>query len=436
MAERKTDDVALSDKLAKAATSEGKVQRIIYDGGPRAVRGFGLRVTVAGARSFILTYWNAEGRQRRTTIGTYPQPWSVEAARKKAGQLKRQIRDGHDPLKERTATRTAPTMADLCDRYIEDHLPRKRPSSQAEDKSMIARALKPKLGTRKVAAVTHAEIDKLHRDLKATPYRANRVLALVSKMFSLAIRWGWRTDNPAKGVERYPEVKRTRNLAPDELQRLTTALDAYPDRRAAQEAERRGGKVKPETVATARRAAETACNIVRLLLLTGCRRGEALGATWDQLDLERGVWIKPGATTKQKTTHIAPLGEAAVALLRRIRDEAPKGEDGEPIRPLVFSIGNGPISELNDEWAALRTAAKLPGVRLHDLRHSFASLLVSSGASLPMIGALLGHTNPNTTARYAHLFDDPLRKLADEVGHVVTGTKPADVVPIRKDAKQ
>jgi integrase len=432
MAERKTDDVALSDKLAKAATSEGKAQRILYDGGKRAVRGFGLRVTAAGAKSFILTYWNAEGRQRRYTIGAYPQPYSVEAARKKAGQLKRQIRDGHDPLEERVSTRTAPTMADLCDRYIEDHLPRKRPSSQADDKSMIARTLKPKVGNRKVAAVSHAEIDKLHRDLKATPYRANRVLALVSKMFNLAIRWGWRTDNPAKGVERFPEAKRTRYLAAEELKRLTAALAAYPDQRAAQEAERRGGNVKPETVANARRAAETACNVVRLLLLTGCRRGEALGATWDQLDLESGVWTKPGATTKQKTAHIAPLGEAAVVLLKQIRDEAPKDEDGEPIRPLVFSIGGGPMSELNDEWRELRKMAKLPGVRLHDIRHSFASLLASGGASLPMIGALLGHSNPNTTARYAHLFQDPLRKLADEVGHVVTGTKSAEVTPIRE----
>ena len=324
MPDRKSDDVALSDKLAKAATSEGKAQRIIYDGGKRAVRGFGLRVTAAGAKAFVLTYWNAEGRQRRYTIGTYPLPYSVEAARKKAGQLKRQIHNGQDPLEKRTATRTAPTVADLCDRYIEDHLPRKRPASQAEDKSMIARVLKPKLGARKVAAVTHAEVDKLHRDLKTTPYRANRVLALVSKMFNLAIRWDWRPDNPAQGVERYSEAKRVRYLTADELKRLTAALETYPNQRAGEVRERRGHNVKPETVANARRNAQTACDVVRLLLLTGCRRGEALGATWDQLNLESGVWTKPGATTKQKTAHIAPLGEAAVALLKRIHDEAPK----------------------------------------------------------------------------------------------------------------
>ena len=433
MPDRKSNDVPLSDKLAKAATSEGKSQRILYDGGKRAVRGFGLRVTVAGAKAFILTYWNHEGRQRRLTIGAYP-TFSVEAARKKAVQHKREIRDGHDPLEERVATRTAPTMADLCDRYIEDHLPRKRPSSQADDKSMIDRILKPKIGGRKVAAVSHSEIDKLHRDLKPTPYMANRVLALVSKMFNLAIRWGWRTDNPAKGVERYSEAKRVRYLSADELKRLTTALVAYPDQRAAQEVERRGENVKPETVANARRNAETACSVVRLLLLTGCRRGEALGATWDQLDLDGGVWTKPGATTKQKTAHIAPLGEAAVTLLKRIHDEAPKDEDGEPIRPLVFSIGSGPISEINDEWAALRKMAKLPDVRLHDLRHSFASMLASGGASLPMIGALLGHADTATTARYAHLFQDPLRKLANEVGRVVEGAESAEVTPIRKGA--
>jgi len=434
MPRRETEDRALSDKLAKAATSEGKAQHIIYDGGPRAIRGFGLRVTAAGAKSFILTYWNSEGRQRRATIGAYG-PWSVEAARKRAGELKRKIGRGEDPLEEQIQTRTAPTVADLCDRYIEDHLPRKRPSSQAEDKSQIARIIKPKLGTRKVAAVTHTDVDRLHRELKRTPYRANRTLALLSKMFSLSIKWGWRSDNPCKGVERFQEAKRKRYLSAEELKRLTASLAAYPDQRAAQEAERRNGNAKPETIERARRAGEMASDAIRLILLTGARRGETLGATWDQFDLDQGIWTKLGATTKQKTEHIAPLSEAAVTLLRQLRDAAPEGDDGAPANPYVFAINGKPPAELNDEWRAIRTAAKIPGVRLHDLRHTYASMLASGGASLPMIGALLGHSNPATTARYAHLYQDPLRKLADQVGHVVTGKPPAPVVDLKDRAK-
>ncbi len=401
MAKRRTDDVALSDKLAKAATSEGKSQRILYDGGKRAVRGFGLRVTAGGAKSFILSYRNSEGRDRRYTIGAYPQPYSVELARKKASQLKREIDNGQDPLERRTEARTAPTMADLCDRYIEDYLPGKRPSSQAEDLSMIARIVRPKLGARKVAAVTHAEVDKLHRDLRGTLYRANRTLSLLSVMFSLAIKWSWVTVNPTKGVKRYTEAKRTRYLTTDELKRLTAALDTFPNQQVA--------------------------NIVRLLLLTGARRGEVLSATWDHLDLEAGVWSKPASLTKQNAPHVTPLGEAAIALLKRIRQDAPEDER-------VFSIAGKPMRDIKRQWEALREAAELPGVRLHDLRHTYASMLASGGASLPMIGALLGHASPVTTARYAHLFQDPLRKLADEVGHIVTGTKPAEVTPIRKGA--
>jgi integrase len=255
------------------------------------------------------------------------------------------------------------------------------------------------------------------------------VLALVSKMFSLAIKWGWRTDNPCRGVERFPEAKRARYLAPEELKRLTEALAAYPDDCAAK-AKARG--LLADGQARARMIGQRGADAVRLLLLTGARRGEVLGARWDQIDLERGVWSKPGSTTKQKTEHIAPLSAAAVTLLKQLKDRAPKGENGALASPFVFASGEGHMYELNDEWRAIREAAKLPDLRLHDLRHSFASLLASGGASLPMIGALLGHSNPNTTSRYAHLFSDPLRKLADEVGHVVTGTKPAEVVRLPK----
>ena len=396
----------ITDKFVKGLAPPETGNRIVYDD---KVSGFGIRSTAAGAKSFILNYRNTEGRERRLTIGAYgANEWSVEAARRRAGELKKTIALGGDPLAEKIDARTAPTVADLCNRYIEDYLPRKRPSSQRGDKGMIANIIRPKLGNRKVAAVSHAEIDKLHRSLREKPYQANRTLALLSKMFSLAIRWGWRPDNPCRGVERFPEDKRTRYLSAEEIGWLTKTLAEYEDQRAA--------------------------NVVRLCLLTGCRRGEALGATWDQLNLEAGIWEKPAALTKQNTMHRAPLGDAATSLLRGILADAAKGENGAPVSRYVFP-GKSPdahLSNIKDSWQVIRKAAGIADVRLHDLRHTYASILASAGASLPMIGALLGHSQPNTTQRYAHLFDDPLRQLTDVVGHVVTGTKPAEVVPIGK----
>ncbi len=398
----------ITDKLVQGLVKPAEGNAIIYDadkGKQKRVAGFGIRITANGAKSFIFNYRNAEGRDRRITIGTYLDPWSVEAARKRAKTLKKKVSLGEDPLADRVKVRTAPTITDLCARYVEDYLPRKRASSQASDRRIIARIIKPTLGARKVASIVYADVDGLHRSLKATPYQANRVLALLSKMFSLAIRWGLRTDNPCRGIERFPEEKRKRYLSTEEIGRLTKALDDHADQRPA--------------------------DVVRLCLLTGCRMGEALSATWNQLDLDAGKWVKPGATTKQKTEHEAPLSAAAVLLLKGILAAA----DGGPVSPWVFpgQVPSGHLVDIKRPWQAIRKAAGIEDVRLHDLRHTYASILASAGASLPMIGALLGHTQPATTARYTHLFDDPLRKMTDEVGHVVTGTKPAEVVPLRKD---
>lgn len=394
----------ITDKLVKGLTQPEVGNQIVYDD---RISGFGVRITARGAVAFVLNYRTIEGRERRYTIGSYP-TWSVEAARKRAGELKRQIAGGADPLGTKVAARKAPTIADLGDLYITDHLPRKRPSSQAEDKSIIAKVIKPRIGNRKVAAVTHADINRLHREIsKSTPTRANRIVALLSKMFSLAIKEGWRADNPCRGIERNPEEKRNRYLSSEELGRLTMTLSECRDARAA--------------------------GIVRLCLLTGCRRGEALAATWDQLDLDAGTWIKLGATTKQKTEHRVPLSAAAVTLLTSILEAAPKGEDGEPGSRFVFpgKSADVPLTNIRDSWQAIRVAAGIPDVRLHDLRHTYASILASAGLSLPVIGALLGHTQPATTARYTHLFDDPLRKATDIVGAVVTGQKPAEVVRLK-----
>jgi integrase len=403
------------DRFVRTLTAPASGNRIAYERGNDAVRGFGVRVTAAGAKSFVLNYTIA-GRERRLTIGAYP-AWSVAAARDQAKSLRRQIDAGTDPLGVREAEREAPNVSDLCDRYIAEHASRKRTGSG--DEAMIRGIVRPELGSRKVASITFTDVDRLHRKVtkERGPYQANRLIALLSKAFSLAIRWQMRGDNPAKGVERNPEERRYRYLTGDELRRLTEALAVHPSQSAA--------------------------NAVRLLLLTGARRGEVLAATWDQFDLEAGLWIKPSSHTKQKREHRVPVSAPARQLLAEMRAKADRRaeEKGCLPSPYVFPArtGDGPMVEIKAAWAALCKAAGLDGVRLHDLRHTYASVLASAGLSLPVIGALLGHTQPGTTARYAHLFDDPLRAATERVGAIITGSdKPggAEVVPMRGGAAQ
>ena len=211
-----------------------------------------------------------------------------------------------------------------------------------------------------------------------------------------------RTDNPCKGLQRNQEEKRSRYLSESELSQWVSALAAHSDQQVA--------------------------NIFRLLLLTGARRGEVLALEWNQLDLEAGIWTKPSAHTKQKKEHRVPLSDAAVDLLHRIR------HDSGAASRWVFPSGTGHIVDPKKGWASVCKAAGISGLRMHDLRHSFASMLVSSGLSLPTIGALLGHTQPSTTHRYAHLADNPLREATQRVGRMVAAAtkSAAKVVPFSR----
>ena len=400
----------LTDSFVRSAEPPvGERNQVIhYDS---ELKGFGLRVTRFGARAFILNY-RARGVERRYTIGSYPD-WKVATAREEAKRLKRLVDQGRDPMGDRHEERAAPTVNDLVDRYLSEHAPRKRERSRRDDQSMIEQWIKPELGNRKVADVRYEDIEGLHRKVTAggTPTRANRVAALLSKMFSLAVRWELRADNPARGIERNGEERRNRYLACAELARLTDALAAHPNKGAA--------------------------NALRLLLLTGARRGEVLASRWDQFDLEEGVWTKPAAFTKQNKLHRVPLSAPARQLLVEIKAAADRDAGGSRFAqsPFVFPARTavGHMLELKAPWRTICKAAGLDGVRVHDLRHSYASILASAGLSLPVIGALLGHTQPGTTARYAHLFDDPLRAATERVGMIVAAAangQSGEVVPL------
>lgn len=371
----------LTDKLVKSLPSPTAGNRITYDS---EVRGFGIRATKSGAKAFILNY-RTSGRERRITIGSYPD-WSVAAAREQAKTLKREVDIGEDPMGRRHEDRAAPNVEALAERYLAEYAVRKAQRTYRDEQSMLQKLVLPDLGKLKVHDVHHDDIDRVHRAIGAKrPVRANRVAQMMSKMFNLAVRWGYRLDNPVNGWHRNPEHRRTRYLSSDELYRLTRALDGHGNQRSA--------------------------NAIRLLLLTGARRGEVLTATWDQFDLNKGVWTKPSAHTKQRKEHRVPLSATAIELLRKMRaDSGPTrylfpGEDPEK-----------PLQEIKRFWTRVCLDARLDDCRIHDLRHTYASILASAGLSLPVIGALLGHTQPNTTARYSHLFDDPLREATDRVG--------------------
>ena len=377
----------LTDAIVKRLPAPEKGNRITYDDG---VAGFGCRVTAAGHRAFVLSYRTRAGRERRITIGDAGE-WRTAAARARAREYRRLIDDGGDPLGAIEVEREAPTVAELIDQFLIEHAePRLRAHTVRHYKMLIRRHIRPHFGAHaKVADVTFADVDGLHRKItrEGGPYIANRAVGVLSKAFALAIRWGMRDGNPARGIEKNYEQRRKRYLSGDELGRLTVALAAYSNQQAA--------------------------NIIRLILLTGCRRMEAMAARWDGIDLTAGVWTKPGSTTKQKSDHVAPLSAPARQLLAEI----------DPRSEWVFPSSKGTaghVVELATAWRAICKAAGIRGLRVHDLRHSFASQLASGGASLPLIGALLGHSNPATTARYSHLFQDPQRAAVEKVGAIVS----------------
>jgi len=224
---------------------------------------------------------------------------------------------------------------------------------------------------------------------KPTPVRANRAGEMIRKMFSLAVQWKMRPDNPAFAFRKRPETARDRFLTFDEIERLANALAIDEDQRAA--------------------------SIIRLCMLTGARLGEVRTATFDQFNLDLAIWTKQAAYTKQRRIHRVPISHEAVALIRLRRDIVPKG------CPFLFpgDVPDQPVGDSKRFWPKMQKVAEIPDVRIHDLRHTFASLLVSGGASLEMIGRLLGHTQIGTTQRYAHLIDAPLRAGVNAVGEML-----------------
>jgi integrase len=396
----------LTDRLAKTMDpTPGKIERYFDTDTERSPRGFLLRITPAGARAWALQYRVKDsGRQREITIGEV-RSWPLAEARKRGHELRRLIDDGHDPVAEREEKRSEPTVAELWDRFEAEALPSRAPRTQAEYRAQMRDWILPAISRLKVAAVSREDIQKLHRKITSADKarRANSVKSLCSTLFQQAITWRMCEDNPCQHVKGNREHGRERYLTPEEISRLMGEIERCRDK---------GGRWVDS------------CDLIELAVYTGARRGELLGMSWDQLDLGAGVWTKPAVTTKQRRVHRGPLSQDAVALLRR---RAAEREGGKVVRlranDFVFHRGNAKSAAnmLESDWYQIRARAGLNDVRFHDLRHSFASLLVNAGLSLPIIGQMLGHSKPQTTARYAHLADSPLRDAAEKVAAIVRG---------------
>jgi len=357
------------------------------------VPGFGVRCR-SSQKSYVLQYRVMGGRgsrQRRVTLGRVGS-LSLDDARVLAQEYLRAVRYGHDPAGARQAMREAPMVKDLAERYLSEHADlKKKPRSAEMDHVNLRRHVLPVLGTARVGTLTRADVARLHHGMRGTPGAANRVLALLSKMCALAEQWGLRDPgtNPVKGIERYRESRRERHLSPVELGRLGEVLRRVELERTE----------SPSTVV-----------LVRLLLLTGARLGEVLGLCWESIDWQAGSVRLDDSKTGPKTLYLSDPAKAVLAGMPR--------QEGNPWC-LPGRVHGRPLVNPQKPWRRIRTQAGLDDVRLHDLRHTYAAVAARGGLSLPMIGALLGHSEPQTTQRYAHLVGNPVQAAAEQVGEAV-----------------
>lgn len=375
------------DKLTKRFI-EGLDKRekdyIIFD---TELPGFGIRVMPSGKRFFLIQY-RRHGRTRRVMIGQFG-PVTAEIARKEAIRMLGDVRgnDG-DPAAVRDRERQSATVTELGDRFLKEHVAvRCKPSTQAEYKRCVELFINPFFGKQRARSVSTADVAELHGAHAHIPYQANRTLGVLSKMMNLAETWSIRDKhtNPCEDIERYPEHKRERFLSAKELKRLGEVLSLF---------EADGSESKYAIAA------------FRLLLLTGCRLSEIQTLRWDYVDLDEGQLNLPDSKTGAKTIH---LGEAAVEILEKL----PRVDDNPYV--IVGKFESAHLTDLQRPWRRIRKEASLDNVRIHDLRHTFASGGLLVGEGLPMIGKLLGHTQVQTTARYAHLANDPLKAAASKI---------------------
>lgn len=403
----------ISDRLSKRVVDALQPRAKPYIAYDADLTGFGLRVMPSGVKSWIAEYRpDGGGRgvaKKRVTLGKMG-ALTPEQARRAASELLARVTLGADPAAEKAEKRDALTVSGLIDAFVAEHVDGKlKPASAISAKAGLEK-LRAAHGSQKAEALTRAQLAALHSSMRATPYLANRHLAAWRKMFAWGETRGLVPEghNPAKRIEPFREQARERYLSTEELARLGDALRVC---------ERAG--VDPGAVAA-----------IRLLVLTGARLQEILKARWSQVDGERGILWLEDSKTGRKPVYLSAAAQAVLAGLPRI--------EGNPY--IITGARPGqPRADLNKPWARVKRIAKLEGVRLHDLRHSFASVGAGASFGLPIIGKLLGHSQAQTTARYSHLDADPLRRAADTIGATIAaamdGVGDGKVTPLRRKGR-
>ena len=380
------------------------------------LKGFGLRIEASGTKTYLVRYrpkgLGASAPKRFVTIGRHG-PLSPDQARAQARSLLGSVATGGDPAAEVTRSKAAKTFAEIARLFLDEHVRAKRKPRSLEDySSLLRRHALPTLGNLKAERITRADLSRIHLGLRHHAPRANRLLSVVSSLYGFAGKQGYIPEgyNPAKRIERYRENPRERYLSSDELARLGAALIEaettgipwdladHPGSKHLARAENRRSVVDPSAVAA-----------IRLLIFTGARLREILQLKWEHIDLERGFAFLPDSKTGRRPLI---LSEAAQEILRSLPRHGTFVISGRS--------ANEPRADLKRPWEAVRRRAQLDGVRLHDLRHTFASIGAGAQLGLPIVGRLLGHKQPQTTARYAHLDASPLKRAADLIGYHLT----------------
>jgi integrase len=378
--------------------------------------GFGVRVQPSGIMAYVAKYRAGSGRSaptRRVTLGRVG-TITPDEAEKLAKRVLGAVAHGADPAAAKAADRRGSTLNELADLFLADHIQAKRKPATADHyRHILKKVVLPEFGSRKADKVSTADVARLHARMRDRPYLANRVVAVVGSLYSFAGRRrlllvGF---NPARGIDKYPEKGRERFLTAAELMRLgetlreaeTTGIPWYMDR-TKPTAKHAPTEKNRRTVIGAHAAAA-----IRLLILTGARLREILHLRWEHIDLERGLLFLPDSKTGKKAIILNAPALAVLAGLMRVGNYVIAGQD-------AGTSDEKPRADLNRPWRAVAKRAGLQGVRIHDLRHTHASIGAGAGLGLPIIGKLLGHTKASTTQRYAHLDTDPLRRASEHIG--------------------
>jgi integrase len=376
------------------------------------LKGFGVIVYPTGLKTYVAQY-RKDGRSHRVVIGKHGR-LTPDEARKEAKALLGDVEKGANPAFERRTKREAPTLDKVAEGFLAYTFAKKKTGTARGYDNALRLHILPQLGTKRLTKITHADVESLHASMSERRPQANRTLAVLSAVWSWAARHRHvdAASNPTKGVEKYRESARERYLTKDELLRLSDALTAAETTGLPYSVDESNPKAKhaPKPENRRRKFDRHSVAAIRLLTLTGARLREILDAKWEHVDLERGMIFLPDSKTGRKPIYLSAAAAAILSALPRT--------DGNPYVIPGEKTGQ-PRADLKRPWDAICEVAGLDGVRLHDLRHSFASVGAGASLGLPIIGKLLGHSQPSTTQRYAHLDADPMRRAVETIGSTI-----------------